>query len=83
MQKNIEQAVRLTFSLPNSLNIELDNLKKETKISKSEIINLAIKEYIKKVQQKKIQQAVKLMEDEYKHNKTLTEFTAIDKDDFL
>ncbi|MEA1892263.1 MAG: ribbon-helix-helix protein, CopG family [Campylobacterota bacterium] len=37
---------RITFSLPNSMNIALDKLKNELSRSKSEIIKLAIESYL-------------------------------------
>jgi len=74
---------RITFSLPNSMNIALDNLKNEIKHSKSEIIKLAIESYLAQQQKIKLQRAVEMMANEYKDDNNLTEFTTLDSEDFL
>ena len=74
---------RITFSLPHKMNLALNNLKKEIKSSKSEIINLALKNYLIQEKEKKIQAAVNLMVDEYENDKNLTEITLIDGEDFI
>ena len=56
---------RITFSLPNSMNIELDELKNEIKCSKSEIIKLAIESYLAQQKKIKLQKAVEMMASEY------------------
>jgi len=79
-QKNYD---RITFSLPHSMNLALDNFKKETKSSKSEIINLALKNFLAQQKEKKIKAAVDIMAYEYKNDTDLTEMTIIDGDDFI
>jgi metal-responsive CopG/Arc/MetJ family transcriptional regulator len=74
---------RITFSLPSSMNIALDKLKSEIKRSKSEIIKLAIENYLAQQKKIKLQRAVEMMTDEYENNKKLTEFTSLDSEDFL
>jgi len=73
---------RITFSLPSSLNIALDELKSEIKRSKSEIIKLAIESYIAQQNKRKLQRAVELMADEYENNKELTALSSLDSEDF-
>jgi len=73
---------RITFSLPNSLNIALDELKSELKSSKSEIIKMAIESYIDQENKKKIQRAVALMAKEYEDSDELTVLTALDSEEF-
>jgi len=73
---------RITFSLPNSLNIALDELKNEIKRSKSEIIKLAIESYIAQQNKRKLQRAVALMADEYENNHELTALSSLDSEDF-
>ena len=74
---------RVTFSLPSSINLELDKLKKEQNRSKSEIIKIAIENYINEQKRKNLQKAVELMANEYENNKALTEFSAFDSEDFI
>jgi len=74
---------RITFSLPNSMNIALDQLKSEIHRSKSEIIKLAIESYLTQQKKIKLQKAVELMTNEYESNDKLIEFTSLDSDNFL
>ncbi len=74
---------RITFSLPRSMNLELDNLKKEIKSSKSEIIKLALKTYLTQQKAKKIQEAVDMMAQAYENDAGLTDMTIIDAEDFV
>ena len=73
---------RITFSLPNSLNVALDELKSEIKRSKSEIIKMAIENYIAQQNKRKLEKAIILMENEYKENSELTKLTSLDAEDF-
>lgn len=73
---------RITFSLPHSMNLALDSLKKEIKSSKSEIIKLALKAYLAQQKNKKLQEAVEMMVQEYENDADLTEMTLIDTEDF-
>jgi len=74
---------RITFSLPNRMNTALDKLKNEIKRSKSEIIKLAIENYLAQEEKIKVQNAVNMMTKEYESNNNLTEFTSLDSEDFL
>ena len=74
---------RITFSLPRSMNLALDNLKKEIKVSKSEIIKLALNTYLTQQKAKKIQEAVDMMAQEYENDVGLIEMTIIDTEDFV
>ena len=74
---------RITFSLPQSMNIALDNLKDESKRSKSEIIKLAIESYLAQQKKIKLQKAIDMMASEYENSDELTEFTVLDSEDFL
>jgi metal-responsive CopG/Arc/MetJ family transcriptional regulator len=74
---------RITFSLPHNMNLALNNLKKEIKSSKSEIIKLALKNFLAQEKTRKIQAAVDMMADEYENDKNLTEMTLLDGEDFI
>ncbi len=74
---------RITFSLPSSMNIALDNLKNEIRRSKSEIIKLAIESYLDQQKKIKLQKAVEMMANEYESNDKLIELTALDSEEFL
>ena len=74
---------RITISIPNSMNSNLDKLKNEIKRSKSEIIKLAIESYLAQQKKIKLQKAVEMMVNEYENDSKLTEFTVLDSEDFL
>ena len=74
---------RITFSIPNDLNLDLENLKAETKKSKTELINLAIKEFIERRKKEQIDKAMELMSKEYLENSNLTDMTILDSEEFL
>ncbi|SFV58887.1 hypothetical protein MNB_SV-9-1158 [hydrothermal vent metagenome] len=80
--RQVEYA-RITFSLPNSMNIALNKLKHEISTSKSEIIKLAIESYLAEQKKIKLQKAVEMMEDEYENSDKLTEFTSLDSENFI
>ncbi|CAA6824611.1 MAG: Unknown protein [uncultured Sulfurovum sp.] len=73
---------RITFSLPNTLNLALDELKSEINRSKSEIIKMAIESYIAQQHKRKLQKAVALMAEEYDDNEELTMLTSLDSESF-
>ena len=73
---------RITFSLPNSLNIALDELKSEIKRSKSEIIKMAIENYIALQSKRKLEKAIALMAQEYENDNELTALSSLDAEDF-
>ena len=73
---------RITFSLPNTLNVALDELKSEVNRSKSEIIKMALESYIAQQNKIKLQKAVALMAEEYENNDELTAFTSLDSESF-
>ena len=73
---------RITFSLPNSLNVALDELKNEIKRSKSEIIKIAIESYIAQQNKRKLQRAVVLMANEYENSDELIALSSLDFESF-
>ena len=73
---------RITFSLPHSMNVTLDTLKKELQSSKSDIIKQAIEYFVKKQEEEKLARAVELMAKEYESNDELTYLTNLDSEDF-
>ncbi len=73
---------RITFSLPNTLNLALDELKSEINRSKSEIIKMAIESYLAQQNRLKIKRAVALMVDEYENDSELIALTALDTENF-
>ncbi len=73
---------KITFTIPHLLNQQLENIKNEFKVSKSEILKNAVEEYLQKQEKIRMQKSVELMMSEYKNDKSLTEFTTLDGEDF-
>jgi len=73
---------RVTFSLPHSMNVALDSLKKQLKSSKSDIIKQAIEHFVKKQDEEQLMRAVELMAKEYESDNELTSFTSLDSENF-
>ena len=78
-----ESCDRITFSLPRSMNLALENLKNEVKRSKSDIIKSAIESYIEQQEKIKLKKAIELMANEYENNSQLTALTQLDSEEFL
>ena len=77
------QNSRITVTLPKHINDELDASKKELGYTKTEIIKIAIENFLEEQKKAKLKNAVELMTNEYQNNKELTEFTTLDSEDFL
>jgi len=77
------QNSRITVTLPKQINDELDASKKELGYTKTEIIKIAIENFLEEQKKAKLKNAVELMTNEYQNNKELTEFTTLDSEDFL
>ena len=73
---------RITFSLPSSINSALEKLKSEVSRSKSELIKLAIENYLEQEKKNKLQKAVEMMASEYENDAKFTEFTSLDSEAF-
>jgi predicted DNA-binding protein len=66
-----------------NMNEALDSLKEETKRSKSELIKLAIENYLAMREELKLQKAVEMMRKEHEPDDELTAFTLLDSEDFF
>ena len=73
---------RITFSLPHTMNVALEDLKEELQRSKSDVIKQAIAHFVKKKEEERLQKAVALMAKEYESDKELTSFSALDSEEF-
>ncbi len=73
---------RITFSLPHTMNVALEDLKEELQRSKSDIIKQAIAYFVQKQEEDRLQKAVKLMTKEYEDNQELTYLSILDSEDF-
>jgi uncharacterized protein YehS (DUF1456 family) len=79
--QTVQSYDKVTFTIPRILNMQLENIKKELKVSKSEVLKNAVEEYLQKQEKAKMQKSVELMMSEYLSGE-ITEFTALDSEDF-
>jgi metal-responsive CopG/Arc/MetJ family transcriptional regulator len=73
---------RITFSLPHTMNVALEDLKEELQRSKSDIIKQAITYFVQKQEEGRLEKAVKLMAKEYEGDHELTYLSTLDSEDF-
>ena len=73
---------RITFSLPHTMNVALEDLKEELQRSKSDIIKQAITYFVHKQEEDRLQKAVTLMAKEYEDNQELTYLSTLDSEEF-
>jgi len=78
--KNVD---RITISLPKTLASEVELLRKELKVPKSEIFRVAIEQLLVQYRKKKLRKIAEMMASEYENDPELTVFTALDSEDFL
>ncbi len=82
MQTITSGADRLTVSLPKSLSLEIDAVRKELNVPKSEIFRLAMQQFLEQYQKEKLRKAAEMMAAEYESDDELTALTALDAEDF-
>lgn len=82
MQKKAQKFDRITISLPIELSRNINALKKELKVSKSEILKIALEKFLEEQKKRKLEKIAHMMTKEYETNKELTEFTILDSEDF-
>ena len=82
MQKNAHAIERVTISLPADISREIDSLKNELRISRSEILRRALEEYVLEHKRRKIRTIAEKMVREYETNAELTALTVLDGEDF-
>lgn len=82
MSKSQSNYERITISVPNNLVKEIDTLKADFNVSKSELFKIAIEEFSKNNQRKKLESVVVKMKNEYENNPEITVFNSLDSEDF-
>ncbi len=82
MLKTAQKIERITVSLPVELNRRIESLKEELHVSKSEILKMAIENFMQEYRKQKLKKIARMMAREYEANKKLTELTALDSEDF-
>ena len=73
---------RVTISMPHSLAHDVDILRSDLKISRSELFKLAAEQFIAEQRRNRLQTVVAEMAAEYRSNRDLTALTSLDGEDF-
>ncbi len=82
MQKNAQDAGRITISLPANLTQDIENIRKELGVSRSEMVRIMIERYLQGLRQEALRQAATIMEEDYATDSELTALTALDGEEF-
>jgi len=82
MYKTISEIDRVTISLPHAIACEIETLRTQLNVSRSEIFRLAALRFIEEQQRSRLQTIAAEMSEEYRSNRELVSFTAIDSEDF-
>ncbi|TAN44278.1 MAG: CopG family transcriptional regulator [Nitrospirae bacterium] len=82
MQKAVQGYERITISLPQEISGDIDELKKELHVSKSELFKRAFEKFVHDYKQRKLRRAAELMSVEYEKDKELTALTVLDSEEF-
>ncbi len=78
-----QKVERLTIALPPELMNDIDAIKDEMKINKSELVRTALQEFIKEYKRKNLQKIAITMKDEYERNEEFRAFTSLDGEEFI
>ncbi len=82
MSKTAQKIERITISLPVEISKDIEILKEELHISKSEILKVAVENFLREHKEQKLHEVAEMMVKEYETDKELTELTALDSEDF-
>jgi len=82
MQKDVHAFERITIALPAGISRDIDSLKDELRLSKSEIMRRALERFVFEHRRRKIRRIAETMVREYETNVELTDFTVLDGEDF-
>jgi len=82
MYKTISEVDRVTISLPHVIVSEIEILRTQLKVSRSEIFRLAAERFIEEQQRSRLQIIAAEMSEEYRSNRDLVVCTDIDAEDF-
>lgn len=82
MNKSQSNCERIILSVPKSLGKEIGSLKADFNVLKSELFKIAIEEFSKNNQRKKLESITLKMKSEYESNSELTTLSSLDSEEF-
>lgn len=83
MYKTVSEIDRVTISLPHAIACEIENLRTQLNVSRSEIFRLAAERFIEEQRKSQLQTIAAEMSEEYRSNRELVACTDIDAEDFV
>lgn len=83
MKQLTDNTLRITISLNKEMSKDIEFLMKSLKVSKSEVFKLAFEKFIDEYKSNHLKKVAEMMREEYKNNKELTAFSALDSESFL
>lgn len=82
MRPAVQKVKKITISLSMEILKEVEELEKNLKIPKSEILSNAFEKYSRNYKTKKLQKIAKVMALEYTSNTDLVAMTSLDSEEF-
>lgn len=82
MRSTVQKVKKITISLPTEILKEVEELEKNLKIPKSEILSKAFEKYSRNYKTKKLQKIAKMMALEYTSDTDLVAMTSLDSEEF-
>ena len=83
MYKTISDTDRVTISLPHSIACQIEILRAQLNVSRSELFKLAVEHFIEVQNRSRLQTIAAEMAEEYRSNRDLVACTALDTEDFI
>jgi metal-responsive CopG/Arc/MetJ family transcriptional regulator len=82
MQKTAAGFERMTISLPIDFVRDIEILKEELHVPKSEVMRMAVEKFLKDYRRQNIRKIAEMMAEDYRADTDLTVLTALDSEDF-
>lgn len=83
MYKTASEIDRVTISLPHTITCEIELLREELNVSRSEIFKRAVERFIEEQRRSRLTVIAAEMAEEYRSNRELIACTALDCEDFV
>ena len=82
MYKAVSEIDRVTISLPHAMSCEIEALRAQLNVSRSELFKRALERFIEDQRRSQLAGVAAEMAEEYRSNRELTVCTALDAEDF-
>lgn len=82
MRKIISDIDRVTISLPHTIACEIETLRTQLNVSRSEVFKRALERFIEEQHRSRLHAIAAEMAEEYRTNRELIACTALDAEDF-